>query len=45
MNTGLQLKVVTLLGYVALSSALILMLADDDMQTAAKVLFAYIWFR
>jgi hypothetical protein len=45
MNTGLQIKVVTLLGYVALSTALVLMLADDDMQGAARTLFAYIWFR
>ena len=29
MSTALQIKVVTLLGYVALSTALVLMLADD----------------
>lgn len=45
MSTGLQIKVVTLLGYVALSTALVLMLADDDVQGAAQALFAYGWFR
>jgi len=45
MNTALQLKVITLLGYVALSTALVLMLADDEMQGAAQTLFAQVWFR
>jgi len=43
MSTALQIKVVTLLGYVALSTALVLMLADDPMQGAAHSLF-YAWF-
>jgi hypothetical protein len=43
MSTALQIKVVTLLGYVALSTALVLMLADDQMQGAAHALF-YAWF-
>jgi len=41
MSTALQIKVVTLLGYVALSTALVLMLADDEMQGAAQAVFAY----
>jgi hypothetical protein len=41
MSTALQIKVVTLLGYVALSTALVLMLADDEMLSAAQALFAY----
>ena len=45
MDTALQIKVITLLGYVALSTALVLMLADDEMQGAAQALFANIWFR
>ncbi len=45
MNTGLQIKVITLLAYVALSSGLIMLLADDEMQSAGRVLFAYVWFR
>jgi hypothetical protein len=44
MNTALQIKVVTLLGYVALSTALVLMLADDEMQGAAQAMF-YAWLR
>ncbi|WP_343728560.1 hypothetical protein [Duganella sp.] len=45
MNTALQIKVVTLLGYVALSTALVLLLADNEMQGAAQALFAHSWFR
>jgi hypothetical protein len=41
MSTALQIKVVTLLGYVALSTALVLMLADEEMQSAVQALFAY----
>ncbi|WP_267874935.1 hypothetical protein [Duganella callida] len=44
MNTALQIKVITLLGYVALSTALVLLMADDEMQNAAQALF-YGWFR
>lgn len=43
MSTALQIKVVTLLGYVALSTALVLMLSDDQMQGAAHALF-HAWF-
>lgn len=43
MSTALQIKVVTLLGYVALSTALVLMLADNQMQGAVHALF-YSWF-
>jgi hypothetical protein len=39
MSTALQIKVVTLLGYVALSTALVLMLADDETQSAASAIF------
>ncbi|WP_267876844.1 hypothetical protein [Duganella margarita] len=39
MSTALQIKVVTLLGYVALSTALVLMLADEEMQGAATAMF------
>ncbi|SHN26859.1 hypothetical protein SAMN05192549_106352 [Duganella sacchari] len=45
MSTALQIKVVTLLGYVALSTALVLMLADDEVQGAAQALFAHAFFR
>ena len=45
MNTALQIKVVTLLGYVALSTALVLLLADSEMQGAAQALFAHAWLR
>lgn len=45
MSTALQIKVVTLLGYVVLSTALVLLLADDEMQGAAQALFAHSWFR
>jgi hypothetical protein len=45
MNAGLPIKVISLLGYVALSTALVLLLADDEMQGAAQALFAYGWFR
>lgn len=45
MNTALQIKVVTLLGYVVLSTALVLLLADDEMQGAAQALFGHAWFR
>jgi hypothetical protein len=44
MSTALQIKVVTLLGYVAVSTALVLLLADDEMQGAAQNLFAFIGF-
>jgi hypothetical protein len=36
MNTALQIKVVGLLGYVAVSTALVLMLPDDDVQCRAN---------
>lgn len=39
MSTALQIKVVTLLGYVALSTALVLMLADEETQGAATAMF------
>ena len=45
MSTALQIKVVTLLGYVVLSTALVLLLADDEMQGTAQALFAHSWFR
>ena len=45
MNAGLPIKVVTLLGYVALSTVLVLRLADGEMQGAAQALFAHAWFR
>jgi hypothetical protein len=45
MNAALPIKVVTLLGYVALSTALVLMLTDNEMQGAAQALFAHAWFR
>ena len=45
MKGALSIKVVTLLGYVALSTALVLMLADGDMQGAAQALFAHAWLR
>jgi len=45
MSTGLQIKVVTLLGYVVVSTLLVLMLAEDDIQGAAQTLFAYTMFR
>lgn len=44
MSTALQIKVVTLLGYVALSTALVLMLGDDQMQGAVQAVF-YGWLR
>jgi hypothetical protein len=44
MSTALQVKVVTLLGYVALSTALVLMLAEDVVPGAATALF-YAWLR
>ncbi|WP_175048273.1 hypothetical protein [Duganella vulcania] len=44
MSTALQIKVVGLLGYVAVSTALVLMLAGDDMQSAAQTLFAFAGF-
>ncbi len=40
MSTALQIKVVGLLGYVAVSTALVLMLPDDDVHNAAQTLFA-----
>jgi hypothetical protein len=40
MSTALQIKVVTLLGYVAVSTALVLLLADDELQG----LFAFTGF-
>ena len=45
MSTALQIKVITLLGYVAISTALVLMLAEDEMQAAAQTLFAHSMFR
>ncbi len=45
MSTGLQIKVITLLGYVVVSTLLVLMLADDDLQGAAQTLFAHTMFR
>jgi hypothetical protein len=45
MSTGLQIKVVTLLGYVAVSTFLVLMLAEDEIQGAAQTLFAHTMFR
>lgn len=40
MSTTLQIKVVSLLGYVALSTALVVMLADDQPNGASQTLFA-----
>ena len=40
MSTALQIKVVSLLGYVALSTVLVLMLADDELHGASQTLFA-----
>jgi hypothetical protein len=45
MSTGLQIKVVTLLGYVVVSTLLVVMLSDDDIQGAAQTLFAHTMFR
>lgn len=45
MSTALQIKVITLLGYVAVSTVLVLMLTDNEMQGAAQALFAHSWFR
>lgn len=45
MSTALQIKVITLLGYVAISTALVLLLAEDEMQGAAQTLFAHAMFR
>jgi hypothetical protein len=45
MNTALQIKVITLLGYVVVSTLLVLMLAEDEMQGAAQTLFAHTMFR
>ncbi len=44
MSTALQIKVVGLLGYVALSTALVLLLADEEMRSAAQTLFAFSGF-
>ena len=44
MSTALQIKVVGLLGYVAVSTALVLMLTDNDVQSIAQTLFAYAGF-
>ncbi|OEZ58823.1 MULTISPECIES: hypothetical protein [unclassified Duganella] len=44
MSTALQIKVVSLLGYVAVSTALVLLLADEEMQGAAQTLFAFAGF-
>lgn len=44
MNTALQIKVIGLLGYVAVSTALVLMLAEDGLQSAAQTLFAFAGF-
>ena len=41
MSTALQIKVVSLLGYVAISTALVLLLADEEMQGAAQSLLAF----
>ena len=40
MSTGLQIKVISLLCYVAVSTALVLLLAEDGLQGAAQTLFA-----
>jgi hypothetical protein len=45
MKAALPIKVVTLLGYVAVSTVLVLMLADGEMQGAAQALFAHAWLR
>jgi hypothetical protein len=45
MSTALQIKVITLLSYVAISTALVLLLAEDEMQGAAQTLFAHAMFR
>ncbi|ELX10912.1 hypothetical protein Jab_2c30130 [Janthinobacterium sp. HH01] len=44
MSTALQIKVVSLLGYVAVSTALVLLLADEETQGAAQTLFALAGF-
>jgi hypothetical protein len=40
MNTALQIKVVSLICYVALSTAIVLLLADDETRAPAQTLFA-----
>lgn len=40
MNTALQVKVISLICYVALSTAVVLLLADEEMHAPAQTLFA-----
>jgi hypothetical protein len=40
MTTALQIKVVGLIGYVAVSTALVLLLPDDELHSTAQTMFA-----
>lgn len=40
MTTALQIKVVSLLGYVAVSTALVLLLPDDELHSTAQTMAA-----
>lgn len=45
MNTALQIKVVSLIVYVALSTGLVLMLSEEPVQSAVQTIFGHSLFR
>lgn len=45
MNTALQIKVVTVIVYVALSTVLVLTLSEEPIQSAVQTLFGHSLFR
>lgn len=45
MNTALQIKVVSVILYVAVSTALVLMLSEEPIQSAVQTLFGHSLFR
>lgn len=45
MSTGLQIKVVTVIVYVAVSTSLVLMLSEEPIQSAVQTLFGHSLFR
>ncbi|WP_200919781.1 hypothetical protein [Duganella sp. Leaf126] len=45
MNTALQIKVVSVVLYVAVATSLVLMLSVEPMQSAVQTLFGHSLFR
>jgi len=45
MNTALQIKVVSVILYVAASTGLVLMLSEEPIQSAVQTLFGHSLFR